>query len=67
MVKEFESEKTKLVNIVEMTKKTIQQKDWELEELRNEVRIFEFAVFLYWLKMPHSFQLMMRLSFVQLI
>jgi len=39
MIKEFDGEKTKLVNIVEVTKKTIQQKDRELEDLRNRVRI----------------------------
>lgn len=36
-MKEWESEKNKLVNIVEITNNTIRQKDKELEELRNQV------------------------------
>ena len=37
MLQEFEVQKNKLVEAVEVTKKSVQQKDIELQRLRDEV------------------------------
>jgi len=43
-INEIHGEKTKLLNMAEVTKKTVQQKDRELEDLRNWVRfVFELT------------------------